>query len=356
MGYFVAIIIILLGFLKKNNKVVTSIQIIYMWALIALNCNSSDYWAYEEMYRCCFEPRYATHEIGYILLCKAGLMLGLSYTHFRMIIATIIIFFVFLGYRALTSNINMALSFYLVFGFVGNVSGLRNAIAASILIYASHYLIYDTKKGVWKYLWLICLAIMFHYSAFFYLIFVLCRAKIKPCLMGIMVAITSIGVMTVLKSGIIYKIIISFTNREKTVKWFSGYGSLSISPLYVISIIMIIIFLLLLKHKMILNINNGYISDKYVERTEKIIILSLFSYALAACSSVVWVRLFVATLPIGYGLYACENSTSYEQTVKFKQYNFILYLLCACSFLFVYVYWIGGNMWKAFQNNYLFVH
>ena len=172
--------------------------------------------------------------------------------------------------------------------------------------------------------------------------------------MLIVVLSMSIGLLLILRSGIVYQIIISFTNREKIVHWFSGYDSLYFSPLYSISFILIFSFLLLFELKGRMNSNNGCLSKKARMRTEKIIIISLIFFTLAICNSVVWLRIVLATCPIGFAVFSCGDCASFHQSIRFRQCEFAMFFLVIVSMLFVFGYWIGGNTLAIFNNNYLY--
>lgn len=174
--------------------------------------------------------------------------------------------------------------------------------------------------------------------------------------MGMVVLNMGTGLLLILKSGIVYWLLIAVTGRQRTIQWFSEYDSLYVSPLYVISFALICVFLFLLECKMRINCNNACMSKIVIRRVEKIIILSLTSFVLAISSSVVWLRMILAVLPIGYAGFSCEYPVSHNQLVKFRQYNLAVICLGIFSFLFVFVYWIGGNVLGIFENNYLFVH
>lgn len=366
MGYIVAALMVLLGVFRKKSKFVTYLYSAYMWALIALNTYTADMEAYKEMYLCCFEPRYSGHEIGYMTICRICLSIGLSYTQFRMIIAAIIVVFVISGLKYYTSNINYALSLFLLFPFAGNVSGLRNGVGMALFIYASHFLLQDDRKSTFRYVLLISIAMLFHYNSVFYFIFLFVkykRIKTLEMMVGIVAAIAAVILFA--QIGVLYNVVSIFTNSEKVLDWFRT-GKPYMSPLYILTFLCFIVWLwLFYRARMIASLrektggdSGGKQTRDSVLRVAKIVALSLLSFSGAIFRSVVFLRYVLVPLPICYAVFSdvfiAKSIDSLGIQNECRMIRFILPVCVLCVALFVYGYWIGGNTLQVYQNNLLF--
>lgn len=365
MGYLVAALMVLLGLFRKKSKLITYLYGVYFWALIALNTYTADYGAYQEMYLCCFEPRYASHELGYMTLCRICLRLGLSYTQFRMVISSIIVILIIKGLRYYTENINYALSLYLIFPFVGLASGLRNATSTAILIYAFHFLFQDGNKAIVKYILSVAVAMLFHYNAVFYFIFVLVRyRRIKIIETMICVVVAIAWIITLANMGILYKLINIITNREKILNWFRSMPY--VSPLYILTFMCFIMLLwMLYRARMIMSLRQkaGINIKKMQTRNDilkvaKMVSLSLLAYSGAVFRSVTFLRLVLTPIPICYAIigsvFVVKSSDSPEIQKECRLVEFLFPIWVVCVALFVFGYWIGGNFLQVYQNNLLF--
>lgn len=366
MGYLVAGIMVCLGIFLKRSRIVTCMYGLYLWVLIALNTFTADLEAYREMYLCCFEPRYALHEPGYMAICKICLCMGLSYIQFRMVVAIIIIVLLIRGLRYFTENINYALSLYLIFPFVGMVSGLRNAVGIAILIYGAHFLFQNDRNAIIKYLLCVCVAVLFHYNSVFYFCFLLLkcrRLKIIETMAGVLTGIVAVGFL--MKTGILYRIVALFTQSEKVLNWFRN-GSLYVSVLYILSFLCFVLLLwLLYRARMIVSLRerageemNRLQSRDTVLGVSKIVCVSLLAFSGALIQNVVFLRYVLVPLPICYAVFSYAFAERLADSPEIQRecmlVRFLLPIVLVGAALFVYGYWIGGDSLHIYQNNLLF--
>lgn len=104
---------------------------------------------------------------------------GFEYSTFIMISSIVTIFsFMLLFYNF---SVNYALSVFLFFTmgiYVSTMNGIRQYIAAGIILMGSHYLFSPKKTDFWKLLILIIIASLFHSSAIIIIpVYFLCRRK-----------------------------------------------------------------------------------------------------------------------------------------------------------------------------------
>lgn len=365
MGYMIVAFVILLGLYFKKSRIVTNVMSIYYWALVALNTYTPDYEAYKEMYLCCFEPRYIGHEIGYMTLCRICLTLGLSYVQFRMVIALIISVFTIKGLRFYTNQINYALALYLIFPFPGYVSGLRSAVSTSIIIYCSRFVFMDGMEACIKYIIGIGIAMLFHYSAVFCLVFLFAKFKrIKTIEIMICVIVSIIGFCFLGKTGVLYDIVCIFLKYEKVLQWFKGDAKISV--LYVIVLFMYIVFLcVLFRARMIVysRAQKGFVDKNGLSRDRilgisKLLALSLIAFSGLIFGGLPFLRLIILPIPIGYVVLAAAFSPCYVDSIQTRKecvlWNIMIPLSILVVALFIYGYWISASMLQVYQNNFLF--
>lgn len=365
MGYLVCTSVVFMGFLLKKSKVVTAIMAMYLWSIIALNTYTADFAAYEEMYLCAFEPRYALHEPGYMFLCKIALLLGLTYRQFRMFLGVLIVFLVVKGLKKCSSYINSALSLLLIFPFESWASGLRNTMCLCIIIYICHYLLSNQKGASVKYICGVIVATSFHYSGLFYLL--LLFVKIKRISIGLMsgiIMVISAVTFWLFKSGILYWIALRVTQSEKVLQWLNYQGNFSILYLATMMIYLCMIFIqyrmfMIVKQReeFLLKQSQIRLTSDNVKTIIKIAIISMLGFVGGFLRGVVFLRLVVALLPISYLVFSDVWSEKNNESQRTKKelifWKLIICLICSFTMLLVFGYWIGGNMIQVYQNNLL---
>lgn len=112
-------------------------------------------------------------EIGYVLLEKIGIWVGLSFVQFRWVIYILSFLIAFQGIKRIGLNKNVAFSLYAIFPFTYDVIQIRNLIALSLVIYAISYLSIKGIVGKIKYVTLILIAGSIHTLALVYLILII---------------------------------------------------------------------------------------------------------------------------------------------------------------------------------------
>lgn len=357
MGYLIAAIIVFLGCYRQNSKVVTYIIAFYIWSLIAFNVGTTDYYAFEEMFYCAFEPRYSMHEPGFLFLCQIMNHAGFTFLQFRMVIAGVIVFLILEGMRPFTKQMNYALALFLIFPLGGMVSRLRYAMGAAVIIFGMKYIFFDIRFATFKYILCVTFAVLFHYSAVIYLLFLLAKGR-KIQLPVFVILITSIfaGTIFFLKSGVAYKITKQIIDSSKVLNWLQpekfGYY---ISPLYIISLVLFssLIFLLYLCHGIFGNRKN---INKIV--MIKIELLSIVGILLSIISSVVFMRITVTTLPVAYAILSEGFVVGHSEEPRIQNQNRMMKLIMPAmalmTALFAYGYWISESFLKIYQDNMIF--
>ena len=112
-------------------------------------------------------------EVGYVLLEKIGIWIGLSFAQFRWAMYFMSFLIALLGIKKIGLNKNVAFSLYAIFPFTYDVIQIRNLIALSIVIYAISSLSTKGIMGKIKYVTLILIAGAVHSLALIYLILII---------------------------------------------------------------------------------------------------------------------------------------------------------------------------------------
>jgi len=175
--YIIPILLFFLGLKYPKLKIVTFGYLIYFWVLMGLNTFSPDWKSYENAYDNYLFVGTDSFEIGYLALCGLGNFIGLSYQEFRMCFAAIFVVFVLLASRRLSDYPNYVLALFLLWPFVGGVSGLRQSMANIMVCCAVPCLFNGKNKGIVFYIIWISIAMLIHQSVAFFLVLLFARNK-----------------------------------------------------------------------------------------------------------------------------------------------------------------------------------
>jgi hypothetical protein len=158
---------------KRHIKLFGCLLLLFMWVLFWANNFNPDYNNYVKAYDdvqsgiTLFGDN--RMEIGYMLLMKAGSLLGLSYDFFLAVITAFSFLLIHSTVRRYSMNYNFVYLLYFAIPFFMDVIQVRNFIIMSILIYSSRFLQENTRRAKFKYIFLMLLAATIHISALFYL-------------------------------------------------------------------------------------------------------------------------------------------------------------------------------------------
>lgn len=221
MGLFIFVLLCILAIKYPKSRLITGLILVFMWILYSFNTYSGDYANYKYIYeRICDRSYYTFFEPGYTLLMIICYKLGFSFIGFRTLLGT---FFTFLLYKIINKYTNMtalALGLFLIFPFMYFASVLRSGIAYLIVAYSINFL-YRQKKDVYKYIGGIIVAMLFHYSAIFFLIFLFAKKEMRTKKYVFLVMLVVFIGLIVNYSDIILNVVSQFTERRKVLKWLS---------------------------------------------------------------------------------------------------------------------------------------
>lgn len=202
-----------------KSKLLYWIIVVYMWLLFSFNTGAPDTGTYEWIYNDnitgAFEPLFT----AIMALCR---LLCLSFVGFRMVIATLILFFLHLAFRYMAEYKTLAMAMYMIAPFLWQISGIRAGLACAVLVYALTVFIQDIRKNKVKYIVFWGIATLIHYSSILFIVMLLVKKEDfrKRLITYIIFAI--VGTMIVQHTNILFMLVSKFTDREKILTWLSG--------------------------------------------------------------------------------------------------------------------------------------
>lgn len=166
--------------LRKRGRSFIIIAFIATFLLYSLRASNvgRDLPGYERMYLLSanykwFDFSYVYFEPGYIILSKLCTSLGMSFQAFLTIVNAIILIPIFFFIWRYSKNAFLSVLIYVCYIFFEfNMTGIRQAMASSIVLAAFMYLLRSRKLGIVKYILFVLLASSIHRGASIALIYV----------------------------------------------------------------------------------------------------------------------------------------------------------------------------------------
>lgn len=217
-----SIIIVVLfaaAFFMPRSKLLYWGIMFYMWLLFSLNTGAPDTsiyeWIYNEGMRDAFEPLFTF----LMLTCRS---MGFSFTSFRMVEATLLLFFLNLTFRKINQPKTLAAAMYMIALFPWHVSGMRAALACVIMMYGMTFLFDRSKTNVKVYCIFLIMAVLVHYSSVLFSVMLLVKKDTKRINIVLYFIFVVIGILVVRYTDILLNLVRCFTSREKIITWLSG--------------------------------------------------------------------------------------------------------------------------------------
>ncbi len=194
---------------------------VYMWLLFSLNTGAPDTsvyeWIYNEGMRDAFEPLFSA-------MMLFGRSVGLSFVEFRMVIATLLIFFLNLTFRKICQLKALAAAMYMIAPFPWQISGMRAALACAVVMYGFTFLFDGSKKNVRGYCIFLLIATLIHYSSILFGVMFLVKKNTTKIRIILFLIIAIMGILIVQHTNLLLNIVSHYTDREKIITWLSGGG------------------------------------------------------------------------------------------------------------------------------------
>lgn len=291
-----------------------------------------DYIGYEDIFYQTNMFAYNKCEIGYKLLLEIAYYVNGTPQLVFMMASCITCYFVYRFVELECDNKPLATVIYLCLGplYFSSWNGVREWMAISIFLYALHYLEPDRKR----YIVIICLAAMFHYSAFASFL-LLCLRNVGKSYLCYLIAGCFI-MHLVIKSNVISYIIQNYIPRYRNM----FYWDPSMNQSYIFMFVLVVIILLLQKYYI-----HDAVNDKYyylLTIMGILIFAGLYSQSLVG----VFIRLISYCTP-------CLMIALPAVGSVVKQRWFYNISLCVMSYIYYfYIIHVGGAM-LPYQGNFV---
>lgn len=356
----------ILGIFNRKSKFAEFLLLLFMWCFYALNTYSGDYISYEYVYSLIGSgSKWIYFEPGFSLIMVLCNSIGLSFTGFRIVLATAYIFLLDKTIKKYTDNVAYVLAIFMIFPFMYFASVLRAGVAGLIIVYSMHYLQIDGRRGTIKYIIGVLVATMFHTSSIFFLVFLLSRGEIKRTTILKAVFISTITAL-LFSNSYLFSFMSLFTSSNKVLQWLNGEGntasSLNVTG-KVIQIVVLVTIVLVTNWACKLGKRK---SEDYDQNSMSTIVYNSNVYLLVLIPMMmindVWIRMIWEVLLINICLYANvidaihENVPKGKKTLKVSIFGISVVALTVL--LFIYAdkpYWGTPNAAiNMIYNNLLF--
>lgn len=359
-AYLLPILLLFCGFKFSKLKGVTLLFLFYFWIIAGFNTGlkTPDYENYATFYENVFyNVVYDTvdPEWGYIGLNFLFGYLGFSYQEFRIIFNALYAILLIKAAIRLTPYRNYTLALFLIWPFLGFVSGQRQAMASVIICWGIPFLLDESKRGSIKYILCVLAAASIHNSTLFYIILLFARhpltkKQLKRLFMSVtlltlfMYFSTSLGAITAL-----------FANPKITM-WLdrsAGSDVLNFKGFIFLLFTTIVLVYISVKQGDILLKKAGKdsIYSKRIVLYKNVSIFMLFvipGYAVAG----IFQRLVVGMLLINYAIFSefsCCSQINNKERVNYRVKTIVVIVLLALSYILG-----GNNVFAALTDNIFF--
>lgn len=213
-------LLIMLAAIKRRSNCIAILLLLFMWSICIFCTDAFDLRNMKYVYDN-FPQVMEEYALGYDILFKTCIGLGLNFTAFKAIVSAFSLILTYMAIRKSTNYFALVIGLYAVYPFIGTVSQIRNGMMAAIVMYSLICFILDPRHSIWKYVVGIGLACMFHWSAVFYLILILAKRKINKktflvCLISLIIVIDII-----IQKNLLYPILSQFISNTRVLQWFN---------------------------------------------------------------------------------------------------------------------------------------
>lgn len=219
MIYILFITLVIAAIVMPKSRTIAALLLSFMWAIYAFNTYSGDYIAYRDAYNIIEELGFH-YEPFFTVIMLGCHRLGLSFTGFRTVLATIFILILAITIIKNTEQVALVTALFCLGPFFFFVSVLRAGIAGLIIVNACAALKDKSYKGTLKFLFLLMIAVMFHYTSIVFIVVLFDKFISKSAIL-VFVVCSSLALFIVLQHGeSLINWLALYTDREKTFEWF----------------------------------------------------------------------------------------------------------------------------------------
>ena len=223
------IVLILIAFMNPQSKNIAKAIVLFMILLYGLNTYSGDFLTYQGVYNNISFYGLTHYEFLFSLLMMMCSKIGLTFIQFRMVLGIIYSILCYKNFSRYTKYTALALALSLIFPFTYYVSVLRAGIAAMIMLYSVRFLDAETRNGVVKFIVMMIVCTLFHYSSIFFLILIIDRKGVNRKYLFYIFLGTCVVAYVFNNLETFSMIVGNFTDRAKTLQWFISTTNLNLN-------------------------------------------------------------------------------------------------------------------------------
>lgn len=206
MGLLILLSLLIASFIRPRSGIITILGMLYMWVLFWLPQYPGDLETYEKLYN--FGSVMAL-EPGYGMLVKMCLTLGISFSGFRIVVATIYVLLLYRAVRRMTDYTAVIMVLSCLFPMCVFCSVIRSGLACVLVLNGIALLSSKKVRDMAVFAIWILLAASVHRSALVFLLFAFLRRKVKNYLIIIMMTCSLLFAILLNYTDIIQNLIVA---------------------------------------------------------------------------------------------------------------------------------------------------
>lgn len=216
------VLLLIFAYLMPKSKAVFFVEIVLMLFMFSFIDYGGDWDTYRDLYAGYASGEYTWHfEPAFSILTMICARIGLPYVWFRFVVCLMYSLFMAIFIRSETEYIAASTAIMLIFPFFAFVVVIRSGIACPLILCAFALLTSGKYNSKFKFVCLVLLATLFHYSCLVFLPFVITKKRISDT-KRILLFISAVVVVILLNyTTVIPELLSSVMSREKTLTWFS---------------------------------------------------------------------------------------------------------------------------------------
>lgn len=173
LSIFITIILILLGFIFRKNKLVWLFQIMWIWILVSFNAGGCDWNVHNHFFVTSVNNiQIFSSAWLYQWICYPFAKLGFDFFYMNLIVSSIALYFYMRLIKKNSENICFVTSLFMIFPLADSIIQKRNFLASIIFLYGVFKVLNEEKKYQLKFIIYTLIAAQIHSAFYIYLVFV----------------------------------------------------------------------------------------------------------------------------------------------------------------------------------------
>lgn len=319
------IFLMLLGFIMPNSKILSIIQLAFLWFIFWHLDYPSDLDNYKFVYTLIAEGNneyLLSYEPLFTMLMKACSSVGMDFVLFRLAVGTISYLLLYTAISFFTKNTAFVLSMCFIFPCLPFGWIIRAFLSSTIVIFAVRFLL--SKRIKWFVIFVV-IASFIHYSAIFYFVFLLVDKKLEAGKVIILIFF-EVLLLVVYSQNWLVPVASLISDNPKFLSWFRP-GELShVSIIGFLFVASVYVFLLLLVKYACKNTTGESSNSKdiiFASLAERISIMLMLTLPFTIASEQ-FIRILYGILPLMYC--SCANMDCYKIAKKISLRRGVIYL------------------------------